>query len=87
MSLTPQERQRIEDEEHNRYHEEAYRAEVRRRLTNDPPERPKRFVHAFTAAMITLIGLSAGLSQTHMGAGPAVFIALIVAAVVGKKVL
>ena len=85
--LTPQERQRIEDEEKRRYHEEAYRAKVQRELREEPPERPRRFVHAFTAAMITLILVSAGLSQTSLPLAGSVLIAIVIAAVVGRKVL
>lgn len=87
MSLTPQERQRIEDEEHRLYHEEAYRAKVRKELREEPPEKPRRPAQAIVAALMTLILVSAIASQTHLPAGVAVVAGIVGAALVGKKVL
>ena len=87
MSRTPQERTRIEDEELRRYHEDAYRAQVARRLRENPPERKKRFTLAFAAGMVTLVVLSAAFSQAHIPAGATVAVAILGGALVFRRVL
>lgn len=84
MGLTPEEKQRIWDEEHNKMHEDQYCAEVRRELRN-PEERRRSHLPAVIAAFLAVVLVSAILSNLNAPPAGTVFLSLIAAVVVAKK--
>ena len=87
MALTPEEKERIYNEERNRMHEDQYRAEVRRQIRNPEAQRPGR-TRAILVAFLVFVFVAGLLSRIpDLPEAVTGFIALIAALIAGKKTL